>query len=42
MDFQKFTIKAQEALQEAQEIAEKNGNQSIETGQLQTFRLSGL
>ena len=34
MDFQKFTIKAQEALQEAQEIAEKNGNQSIETGHL--------
>jgi ATP-dependent Clp protease ATP-binding subunit ClpB len=34
MDFQKFTIKAQEALQQAQEIAEKNGNQSIETGHL--------
>ena len=34
MDFQKFTIKAQEVLQQAQEIAEKNGNQAIETGHL--------
>ena len=34
MDFQKFTIKAQEALQQAQEIAEKNGNQAIETGHI--------
>jgi ATP-dependent Clp protease ATP-binding subunit ClpB len=30
MNFQKFTVKAQEAVQKAQEIAENYGNQSIE------------
>lgn len=34
MDFNKFTIKSQEALQQAQNLAETNGNQSIETGHL--------
>jgi len=34
MDFNKFTIKSQEAIQEAQEIATSNGNQAIETGHL--------
>lgn len=34
MDFNKFTIKSQEVLQQAQEIAESNGNQAIETGHL--------
>lgn len=30
MNFQKFTFKSQEAIQRAQEIAEKNGNQTLE------------
>jgi ATP-dependent Clp protease ATP-binding subunit ClpB len=34
MDFQKFTLKSQEVLQQAQEIAEKNSNQAIETGHI--------
>jgi ATP-dependent Clp protease ATP-binding subunit ClpB len=34
MDIQKFTIKSQEALSQAQSIASSNGNQSIETGHL--------
>jgi ATP-dependent Clp protease ATP-binding subunit ClpB len=34
MDFQKFTIKTQEAIQQAQNIAEAKGHQSIETGHL--------
>jgi len=34
MDFQKFTIKTQEAIQQAQQIAETKGQQSIETGHL--------
>jgi ATP-dependent Clp protease ATP-binding subunit ClpB len=34
MDINKFTIKSQEAIQQAQKIAEENGNQSIETGHL--------
>jgi ATP-dependent Clp protease ATP-binding subunit ClpB len=34
MDLQKFTIKTQEAIQQAQNIAELKGNQSIETGHL--------
>ncbi len=34
MDFQKFTIKTQEAVQQAQNIAEAKGHQSIETGHL--------
>jgi ATP-dependent Clp protease ATP-binding subunit ClpB len=34
MDINKFTIKSQEAIQQAQQIAEENGNQSIETGHL--------
>ena len=34
MDLNKFTTKAQEAIQQAQNLAEANGNQSIETGHL--------
>jgi ATP-dependent Clp protease ATP-binding subunit ClpB len=34
MDIQKFTLKSQEALSQAQSIASSNGNQSIETGHL--------
>jgi ATP-dependent Clp protease ATP-binding subunit ClpB len=34
MDLNKFTIKSQEAIQQAQQLAETNGNQSIETGHL--------
>lgn len=34
MDFNKFTIKSQEVLQQAQQLAESNGNQAIETGHL--------
>jgi ATP-dependent Clp protease ATP-binding subunit ClpB len=34
MDFNKFTIKSQEVLQQAQQLAEENGNQAIETGHL--------
>jgi len=34
MDINKFTIKSQEAIQQAQQLAEINGNQSIETGHL--------
>jgi ATP-dependent Clp protease ATP-binding subunit ClpB len=34
MDINKFTIKSQEAIQQAQQLAETNGNQSIETGHL--------
>jgi ATP-dependent Clp protease ATP-binding subunit ClpB len=34
MDFQKFTIKTQEAIQQAQNIAEAKGHQSIEPGHL--------
>jgi ATP-dependent Clp protease ATP-binding subunit ClpB len=34
MDLNKFTIKTQEAIQQAQQIAESEGNQSIETGHL--------
>lgn len=34
MDINKFTIKSQEAIQQAQSIAEVNGNQAIETGHL--------
>lgn len=34
MDINKFTIKSQEAIQQAQSLAEENGNQSIETGHL--------
>lgn len=34
MDLQKFTIKTQEAIQQAQQIAESKGHQSIETGHL--------
>lgn len=34
MDINKFTIKSQEAVQQAQQLAETNGNQSIETGHL--------
>ena len=38
MDFKNFTIKTQEAIQMAQQIATENGNQAIETGHL----LSGM
>jgi len=38
MDFKNFTIKTQEAIQKAQQIATENGNQAIETGHL----LSGM
>jgi ATP-dependent Clp protease ATP-binding subunit ClpB len=34
MDFNKFTIKSQEAIQQAQNLAELNGNGAIETGHL--------
>ena len=34
MDFKNFTIKSQEAIQQAQQIATENGNQSIETGHI--------
>ena len=34
MDLQKFTIKTQQAIQQAQNIAESKGHQSIETGHL--------
>jgi ATP-dependent Clp protease ATP-binding subunit ClpB len=34
MDFNKFTIKSQEAIQQAQNLAESNGNGAIETGHL--------
>jgi ATP-dependent Clp protease ATP-binding subunit ClpB len=34
MDLQKFTIKTQEAIQQAQQIAESKGHQSIESGHL--------
>ncbi len=34
MDIQKFTIKSQEIIQQAQQIAESEGNQSIENGHL--------
>lgn len=34
MDFNKFTIKSQEAIQQAQKLAEANGNGAIETGHL--------
>ncbi len=34
MDFNKFTIKSQEAIQQAQNLAETNGNGAIETGHL--------
>ena len=34
MDFQKFTIKTQEAVQQAQNIAESKGQQVIETGHI--------
>lgn len=34
MDFNKFTIKAQEAIQQAQQIALGNGQQAIETGHI--------
>jgi ATP-dependent Clp protease ATP-binding subunit ClpB len=34
MDFTKFTIKAQESIQKAQQIAAGNGHQAIETGHL--------
>lgn len=34
MDFNKFTIKSQEALNQAQQLAEKNGQQAIENGHL--------
>jgi ATP-dependent Clp protease ATP-binding subunit ClpB len=34
MDINKFTIKSQEAIQQAQQLAETNGNHSIETGHL--------
>ena len=38
MDFSKFTIKSQEAVQHAQQLAAEKGHQSIETGHL----LSGI
>jgi ATP-dependent Clp protease ATP-binding subunit ClpB len=34
MDFNKFTLKSQEAVQQAQTLAEQHGNGSIETGHL--------
>jgi ATP-dependent Clp protease ATP-binding subunit ClpB len=34
MQFDKFTIKTQEAVQQAQQIAMENGQQSIECGHL--------
>ena len=34
MDLNKFTTKSQEVVQQAQNLAESNGNQSIETGHL--------
>jgi ATP-dependent Clp protease ATP-binding subunit ClpB len=34
MDITKFTIKTQEAIQQAQQLAETSGNQAIETGHL--------
>ncbi len=34
MDLNKFTTKSKEAIQQAQNLAESNGNQSIETGHL--------
>ncbi|MCF8434680.1 MAG: AAA family ATPase, partial [Crocinitomicaceae bacterium] len=34
MDINKFTLKSQEAIQMAQQIAESNGNQAVETGHL--------
>lgn len=34
MDFEKFTIKAQEAVQKAQQLAEENEHQAIENGHL--------
>ncbi len=34
MDFNKFTIKTQEAIQQAQSLAESNGNGVIDTGHL--------
>ena len=34
MDINKFTLKSQEAIQMAQQIAETNGNQAVETGHL--------
>ncbi|MFN5845419.1 MAG: Clp protease N-terminal domain-containing protein, partial [Flavobacteriia bacterium] len=34
MDFNKFTTKSQEVLQQAQNLAEENRNQTIETGHL--------
>ena len=34
MDFNKFTIKSQEVIQQAQNLAEGNGQQTIETGHL--------
>ena len=34
MNFEKFTIKSQEAIQKAIEIAQENGNQAIETPHL--------
>ena len=34
MDLKKFTTKSQESIQQAQNLAESNGNQSIETGHL--------
>ena len=34
MDFTKFTIKSQEAIQKAQQLAESKGNQAIEAGHL--------
>jgi ATP-dependent Clp protease ATP-binding subunit ClpB len=34
MDFNKFTIKSQEAIQQAQNLAESHGNGSIDTGHL--------
>jgi ATP-dependent Clp protease ATP-binding subunit ClpB len=34
MEINKFTVKSQEAIQQAQHLAEVNGNQSIETGHL--------
>ena len=34
MNFEKFTIKSQEAIQKAIEIAQENGSQAIETPHL--------
>ena len=34
MNFNQFTLKAQEAVQQAQQLATQNGQQAIETGHL--------